>query len=135
VETARTEPTAAYEALTKAQNEALFAKKEVTRGSRPVAAVVSEGTTPRAVVVGAGEFFADQTGRRLGGRNVQAELFAASINWLRDRPPVANIANKTYGTYTLNRTASDVSLFWLPVGVTLTGVLAAGLGVWLLRRM
>lgn len=134
-ETRATDPTAEWEGFRKAQDRELFIRKQLSTSSRPVAAVVSEGTTPRAVVFGAGEFFSDQTGRQLGGQNVQAELFAAAVNWLRDRPPVANIANKTYGTYSMNRTAGDVPLFWLPVGVTLTGVLAAGLGVWLLRRM
>jgi uncharacterized membrane protein len=138
LEPTRSDPIAFLQSLEKlgeADIREAFAKRQASQGSRTVAAVVSEGTTPRAVVFGAGEFFADQTGRQLGGQNVQAELFAAAVNWLRDRPPVANIANKTYGTYTLSRDADNVPLFWLPVGVTLTGVLAAGLGVWLLRRM
>lgn len=134
----RTDPIASFDELLKAiqaGDREVIRRMEATDSSRPVGAIVSEGETPRAVVIGAGGFFADETGRQFRGNNVQADLLAAAANWLRDRPAVANIPNKSYGIYTLSRTASEVQLVWLPVGVTLTGILALGLGVWLLRRM
>ena len=137
LEPTRTDPVAFLQGLEKLSDQDYrdtMVRKQASQSPRPLAAVVSEGTTPRAVVIGAGEFFADQPGRE-GTGGLPTEVFAAALNWLRDRPAVANVANKTYGTYTLSRDAETVPLFWLPVGVTLTGVLAAGLGVWLLRRM
>ena len=84
-------------------------------------------------VFGSGEAFADDTRR---GRlvDLNAQLVVTTVNWLRDRPAVANIATKPYGLYVPNARASEVQVFWLPVGVTLMGVIALGLGVWVFRR-
>lgn len=110
------------------------AAKSFAGASRPVAATVSEGETTRAVVFGSGDFFADETGRMFRGQPVQAELFATTIDWLRDRPAVAAVANKTYGVYTPNPKPDTVRLLLLPGGLAVLFIVALGAGVWTLRR-
>ena len=94
----------------------------------PIAAVASEGKTPRVVVFGSGTAFAD--GR---GEAPPVDIIAAAIDWLRDRPTLSAI-NKPYSSYSLPKTADGFRLFWLPVGLVLLGTAVAGLGVWVVRR-
>lgn len=108
--------------------------KSYAGASRPVAATVSEGETTRAVVFGSGDFFADETSRMFRGQPVQAEMFATTIDWLRDRPAVAAVANKTYGVYTPNPKPDTVRLLLLPGGLAVLFIVALGAGVWTLRR-
>ncbi len=110
-------------------------KEASNRSVRGVGVLVSEGSNGRAVILGSGEGFADPDGQnRARYAENNAEFFAAAINWLRDRPAVANISGKTYGEYHPPKTADDVRIFWLPFGVTLLGVIALGAGVWVSRR-
>ena len=110
-------------------------RKRASKASRVVAVVASEGESGRLAVFGSGEAFADPDRRAARTGSAPADLMAITVNWLRDRPAVANIAAKDYRTYTLDRKAADsVALVWLPVGATLFGVLALGLGVWVFRR-
>ena len=115
-------------------NEELIQKMRVTaRGSRSLAAIVSEGATPRMVVIGCGASFGDASARRQRGVEPPTELVAVALNWLRDRPTV-NIANKTYGKYTMSKTADNFRLFWLPFGLILVAVVGLGASVWVIRR-
>jgi hypothetical protein len=87
--------------------------------------------TARVAVYGSGTFFADPApGRR---PNQSAELFAATLDWLRDRP-VVNIANKTYGRYEVKPEADATRLLYLPVGMTALAILAVGFGMWVFRQ-
>jgi hypothetical protein len=101
---------------------------------RTVAVSVSEGTTSRAVVFGSGEFFTDNTARMMDNVPIQAELFATTVDWLRDRPAVAAVANKTYNVYRPNPKPDNTRLIWLPGGLAIVVILALGAGVWTLRR-
>ena len=109
-------------------------KKATQRRPWPVAAIASEGGAGRLAVFGSGEAFADPDRRAARPSDAAADLVAVTVNWLRDRPAVANIAAKDYRTYTLDRKASDTALLWLPVGAVLFGILALGIGVWVFRR-
>jgi hypothetical protein len=112
----------------------LLRKYRAMRGVQiPVAAIVSEGTTPRAVVVGSGAAFADPTRRAGPADEPPVDLVAAALDWLRDRPTLGAV-NKTYGRYTPSRAADSMRLFWLPFGLTLLGIAAVGAGVWVVRR-
>lgn len=100
-----------------------------------LAAVASDADTgtARVVVFGYGDF-ADEAQSDEEGRMMHAELFAASANWLRDRPAVSNEGNKQYGTYTPNPKFDWTRGVTLPVVLVILGISAAGMGLWVLRR-
>lgn len=121
----------------------LQVSRRLSRQPRSVAVLVSEPPAPgakgaspvgRVAVYGSGTFFADPSGRGARNAQVPAELFANTVDWLRDRPAAAAVANKTYGRYTPKADPDEVRILFLPVGVTLLAVLALGFGVWVFRR-
>jgi hypothetical protein len=110
-------------------------QRNAAKGARPLAAIASEATEDgktihRLAVFGFGTFFED----RPQNKNFPAEFLATTVNWLRDRPAVANDANKTYGVYEPNKKMSWNQVFLLPVGVTIIGLATLGLGLWAWRR-
>ena len=127
-------PDRTWEEMARAKSPEVGRAKMVSGSPRPVAAIASDDTGGRVVVYGFGDFFADETTRQLQGRATQADLFAASVNWLRDRPAVANVPSKTYGEYRLDKNVDTTRLYWLPVGLCLLSIVAVGLGVLVLRR-
>lgn len=108
--------------------------KNLGIGLRSVASIASDDTGARVVAFGFGDYFSDDTSRMFRGQPYQADLFSASVNWLRDRPAVANIPAKVYGEYTLDRDSDFTKLFWLPFGLCVLSIAAVGLGVLVLRR-
>ncbi len=107
-------------------------RKQATERSRPLGVAVAEAGVGRLVVYGSGEAFAAPARRGAGG--AAAELFGLTVNYLRDRPPAADIAGKTYNTYELSPTADPARLLVLPGVAGLAGVAALGVGVWMVRR-
>lgn len=127
-------PERTWTEMTRGATPEIIRAKRIAKGLRPVAAIASDDASGRVVVYGFGEFFSDETTRTFRGKSLQADLFAASVNWLRDRPAVANIPSKTYGEYTLNPKVDGLRLVVLPVGLCMMTILAVGLGVLVLRR-
>jgi hypothetical protein len=113
-------------------NEALQRDRDMSGASRILAVVVTEGEVGRAVVFGCGDLFDDKWSRQLD--TMPAELFANTVDWLRDRPAVAAIANKTYGVFTPKPDGGTFRGEILPVGLVLFAGLALGTGVWVTRR-
>jgi len=110
-------------------------KRLAAKGARSLAVIASETseegkTSNRIAVFGFGSFFEDKADRR----GFPAEFLATTVNWLRDRPAIANDANKVYGVYEPNKKMSWNQVFLLPVGVTLIGLATMGLGLWAWRR-
>ena len=114
--------------------------RDTAKAPRTVAAIVSDPpgeNTPaanRLVVYGFGSAFEDAAARAGDRRPIQAELLSATVNWLRDRPAIANETNKPYGVYEPNRKMSWDQVFTLPVAVTLIGLTTMGIGLWAWRR-
>lgn len=132
------DPTAVWKAMTnagdpKAANE-LARQKLVTRDGRGVAVAKSDGKVGQMVVFGSGEAFVDPTQR--GGEKLaaNADLVAASVNWLRERPAAANITGKEAGEYKASRDLTMYNGLLLPTVGTLIATLALGVGVWAYRR-
>ena len=119
----------------KAGRKDIVAAKEASGRDWPVAAISSEadGSTGRAVVYGFGGF-EDREQAGEDGRLIHAELITASVNWLRDRPAVANEGAKPYGVYTPNPKFDWTRGFTLPVALVVLSLAAVGLGLWVLRR-
>lgn len=143
-ENALADPRVAFEAFLQPNSEELQIRKQVSRANRIVAAMVSESGNPHAmptapsvsriVAYGDGAFFSDETTRLAGGNPIQAQLFSTTIDWLRDRPAVAGLANKPYNRYTPNPKPDETNLLWLPGGLAALSILALGAGVWVTRR-
>jgi len=131
-----TNPRQAYEDL-RAANAAkradILTEKDAKRNSSRALAAISaeaEGNSGRVVIFGYSGFEDDER----GGYTAPAELVSASVNWLRDRPAVANEGAKPYGVYTPNPKFDWTRGVTLPVLLVILGIAAVGLGLWVVRR-
>ncbi len=129
-------------AMSQAKRGDLLEEREVSKVNRILAAVASdtepakpnepEKVTNRLVVFGHGGFEDSEQGA--DGRSLSAELVTASVNWLRDRPAVANEGAKPYGVYTPNPKFDWTRGVTLPVLLVILGISTVGLGLWVVRR-
>lgn len=101
---------------------------------RVVAVTVRDEKSTRAIVIGSGEVFSDQWLRSIQPSSYAVELFAAMVDALRDRPAVASLASKQYGTYVPPGDDQMTRMFWLPILLVPLVVAAIGVGVWVVRR-
>jgi uncharacterized membrane protein len=101
---------------------------------RSVAVTVRDGPTTRAIVIGSGEVFSDQWLQRIQPSSYAVELFAGLVDALRERPAVASLASKDYGTYLPPSDEHMTRMFWLPILLVPLVVAAIGVGVWVVRR-
>ncbi len=113
--------------------------------TRPVAVVVSESaagregaSTARVAVFGNGQMISNEAARAYAPESPPAfDLIGATIDWLRDRPPVpSGVTSKTYSVYMLPnpKTIDSSRLRYLPLWLGLITVGGLGLGVWVSRR-
>jgi hypothetical protein len=98
---------------------------------------IGSGSKPRMVVFGAGGWLSDEEiGSREGGANY--DLFASVLYWLREKPNLGvgpADTDKPREDYNLKLTDDPAfRLRMLPLGLLVLGVLALGLGVWVVRR-
>ena len=123
-----------------AGNVGLQRAKEVTEDGRPLAAVVSEGGSARAAVFGSSDFVSDFSVRTISpdGTPLTFVLIGATIDWIRERPPVAavGIEAKKYREYTFPEPAGvdTTRLLYLPLALGFLAVAGLGAGVWVVRR-
>jgi hypothetical protein len=92
---------------------------------------------PRMVVFGDADWVTDQyINGQLGG--LYYDLFTSCLAWLRERSDIGTSANaevKQRKAYKLNVPEANLGrLRYLPLGLSLLGVLALGCGVWVVRR-
>lgn len=119
------------------RSEVLRAQKQFSDNPRSVMVAVAEGGTGRVVVIGNGLAFADNIGRKLGTGTTGYDLVGASIDWLRDRPPIpGGVESKTYVEYNFPEpVAVDYTrLLYLPIMIAILTVAGLGAGVWVVRR-
>ncbi|HET6576092.1 MAG TPA: Gldg family protein, partial [Fimbriiglobus sp.] len=134
-------PTRRWRELLRPENKQLRGERELTGDPRVLSVLVSEmpadasageaAPTARVAVYGSGTFFADPPPARRP--NQPADLFVATLDWLRDRP-VVTIPDKAYGRYEMKPGADATRLLYLPVGLTVLGILAVGFGMWVFRQ-
>ena len=113
--------------------EVRLAKEAEPGGRRVLAATASEGGKGKLAVIGCGDAFLDARGETHDAE-LSAQLFTVTVNWLREQPPVANIAAKTYGTYAPNPKLDLLRFGVLPVLMASLMTAALGVGVWIVRR-
>jgi ABC-type uncharacterized transport system len=132
-------PSRAFDDLVTASNanrkDILEAKNTRKNLSRVLAAVSSdaEGNSGRVVIFGFSGFDDNEAAAK-SGYTVPAELVGASVNWLRDRPAVANEGSKPYGVYTASAKWDWTRGVTLPVLLVILSITTVGLGLWVVRR-
>ena len=127
-------PSRAYQQVTQ-DPEVRLAKEAEPGGRRVLAATASEGGKGKVAVFGSGNAFLDANPRaEPHDAELSAQLFTVTVNWLREQPPVANIAAKTYGTYAPNPKLDLLRFGVLPVLMASLMTAALGVGVWIVRR-
>lgn len=130
------DPNATFQDLE--DNAAARTRLAYSESPRVVAVAVSEGATGRALVVGSGYAFSDQWADQVrGGIPSSFDLLAATVDWLRDRPPLPNtVESKAYQQYQFPDPAGvdTTRMIWFPLGLGLLIVVGLGAGVWVIRR-
>lgn len=89
----------------------------------------------RVAVYGSSDIVSDAWAQRTQGTApVEFDLVGVTIDWQRERPPVPNIASKTYTSYTFPPKVDSTRVLWLPLGLAVLIVAGLGTGVWVIRR-
>jgi hypothetical protein len=112
----------------------LQAMKQLTRGRRTLAAIVTENDKGRIAVFGSGVGFVDEGRNDSHSAEMAAQLTSVTVNWMREQPPVANITGKNYGYFVLNKPLDVFRAGLLPVLIAALASFSLGVGVWIVRR-
>ncbi len=90
---------------------------------------------PKMVIFGNASFVCNQLMDQQQGELVFYNLFYSSVNWLRDKPIILDIAPKERRAYRPNMTRDTVeSLRWWPIVILLAFVLISSISVGMMRR-
>ena len=109
--------------------------KRFSDDPRPVGVVVTEGEAGRLVVVGNGLFVSDGYAQQAGGEPPGFDFVGGSVDWLRDRPPLAiSVEAKKYKEFTFPATTDETRGLWLPLIFALTAIGGLGVSMWMVRR-
>jgi ABC-type uncharacterized transport system len=125
-----------------------LAEQRLAKEPLPIAVIVTESTRalpgaapnpekPKLAVYGDATFVSNALGGRSGeAYSVMFDLFAGTLDWLRERPTNIGIEPRMAATYELTPDAQlkETQLKFLPLLVSVVGVLGLGLGIWLVRR-
>ncbi len=135
-----------------ASNDEVKQAKDLTRGQRPLAVLVSRASaaaapgapntpgTPVSAVFGNAHFVSDDIGKQSppGSAPITFDLVGVTIDWLRGRPSIAaaEIEAKTYAEYQFPQpsTVDRARLEYLPLGLAFLTIVGIGAGVWVVRR-
>lgn len=130
----------AFEALVKSSGWEKGTSPPVPSGEVSVGVAVTDGGSPRLVVLGNSKGFSDEfQGRGSAGNAV--ELASNCVNWLRERANLGSkpsdqvrTERKTYRLEIDQRTAGFNRLRFLPPALAVLAIAGMGAGVWLIRR-
>lgn len=103
-------------------------------GADPHAFMRQPEQKPRAVVFGSASFASNPYMAESGGQ-LNYDLFASALAWLRERPSGIGLEPKKRNIFVLN-VGEDViaRMRWLPATFMLITIVGLGTGVWLIRR-
>lgn len=111
----------------------------------PIAVVVGESAAPmpggagaaakpRMAVFGSASFISNPYMDETRSDPVYFDLFAGTLEWLRERPSNVGIEPRTYKNYMLDPGTNLFRLVFLPSILALTCIIGLGVGVWVVRR-
>jgi len=86
-------------------------------------------------VFGSGLIVSDGIGRssREASDPITYDLVGATVDWLRDRPPLAvGVESKKYKSFTLPASADETRGLWFPLLFSLLLVTGMGASVWMI---
>lgn len=112
----------------------------------PIAVVVSESapaampgglggpSKPRMAVFGSANFITNSRMDETRSDSAYFDLFAGTLEWLRERPSNVGIEPRTYKNYMLDPGTSLFRLVFLPSLLAFVCIIGLGVGVWVVRR-
>lgn len=111
----------------------------VTETARALPGAAPTPDKPKLAVYGDATFVSNALGGRSGEAfSVMFDLFAGTLDWLRERPSNIGIEPRLAATYELMPDVAlkekEAQLKFLPLLVAVVAVCCLGLGVWLVRR-
>ena len=129
-------------------NDRKLAEQRLAKQPLPIAVIVTESQRampgaapnpekPKLVVFGDATFVSNAFGGRVGeSYSIMFDLFAGTLDWLRERPTNIGIEPRLATTYEVNPDAmlKETQLKLLPLLISVVGVLGLGLGMWIVRR-
>ncbi|MFL5329485.1 MAG: Gldg family protein [Gemmataceae bacterium] len=91
---------------------------------------------PKLAVFGDINFVSNQTLGNAQAGTVYFDLFASSLEWLRERPSNIGIEPRSYPMFEMNADVGQRAgqLIWMPLLVAVLAIGGLGLGVWIVRR-
>jgi hypothetical protein len=125
------------------QQNPTLRKDKLSNDPLPFAVVVSESaqfgmgesaSKPRLAVFGTANFITNPRVDETRGNPDYFDLFAGTLDWLRERPSNIGIEPRTYKNYMLSANASGFRLVLLPGILALVAIVGLGAGVWVARR-
>lgn len=107
----------------------------VTSGTPPIPGGPRPEAKPKLIVFGDATFVTNEI---LGSQAavIYFDLFASSLEWLRERPANIGVEPRVYHTFEMNPDAVQRydRLLWMPLAVAVLAIAGLGTGVWLVRR-
>jgi hypothetical protein len=90
---------------------------------------------PRLVVFGDTTFLTNPYASERAGRP-NVSFFASTIDWLAERSSSFGVESKSLPIFALDPSAAERStrMYFLPLVLSLVGIIGLGAGVWVVRR-
>ena len=89
---------------------------------------------PRLVVFGTANFITNPRMDESRSDPLYFDLFAGTLEWLREKPANVGIEPRTYKNYMIDPGTTAFRLVFLPIVLALAAIIGLGVGVWVVRR-
>jgi hypothetical protein len=118
-------------------------RERISNNPLPIAVLVSDSgppspggaaSKPRLAVFGTANFITNPRVDESRGNPDYFDLFAGTLDWLRERPSNIGIEPRMYKNYMLSPGTSAFRLVLLPGILALVSIVGLGAGVWVVRR-
>jgi hypothetical protein len=124
------------------------ARQRLSREPLPLAVLVTESAgpppvpmggpppaaKPRLAVFGNASWVGNSRVDEQRSAEPNFDLFASTLDWLRERPTSIGVEPRTFKNYIMDRSVSPMRLLLLPALFALVGIVGLAAGVWVVRR-